>query len=89
MPAAKDDKSPPVTEVDPGPVAPASVTAEPEAKKPVVLATLITQALALPDLGKDGITVTSKGVALSEADAKRVREAADSCGVTLIERKED
>lgn len=67
--------------------APATVTATPEQGKSVVLATKLTQALALPDLGKDGVTITSSGVALSKADADKARKAAAECGVELIERE--
>lgn len=69
------------------PITTGANTATPEKGKPVVLATPLLQALSLPDLGGDGgTTITSDGVALSKADAKKAYEAAASCGIELIDK---
>lgn len=73
--------------------APAPQTAPPEApvgaskSKPVVLATPIGEEFVIPDLtGDDGqpLRITSAGVAMSAADAKRATETAELCRQHLI-----
>lgn len=87
MVVKKDDEAVDAPVMGTPPVEVASpVTAEAD-KGQVVLATKLTQALALPDLGKDGVTITSSGVALSKADAEKARKAAADCGVELIEKE--
>lgn len=61
-------------------------TVTPSKDAPVVLATPLTQALSLPDLGEGGTVITSDGVALSRADARTALEAAAACGVDLIDK---
>lgn len=91
-PTPRQGATPAPAEPDAQPAA--QPAAEPERGKPVVLATRLLEEFVLPagvdDEGKakgDPIEVTSAGVALSKTDAKRVLEAADKAGVTLIEKE--
>ena len=64
--------------------------ATPEKGKPVVLKTRRTHEFVIPGEKKDGdLVVTSAGVALSKADAEKVKKAAKAAGVDIFETEND
>lgn len=73
------------------PTTPAPV-AQPENRKPVVLATTNPLHEFVVHADADGkgepITITAAGVALSKADAKRVLDAATATGADLVDLTE-